>query len=814
MELRHYQAAMVDRVVDLFARGEHRVALISPTGSGKSLVARAVAWRLCVDGWCSHVVIAVPMAHILSSFAGVAGFWISDASFDDVSERLFITAHHGQGTRRWLRAGMDEERDMAVTHAALVQAFDDRDTTGRLLIIDEGHHAAEADTNKISDVRDRWLARGGSVLLMTATPFRNDRAEVLDASWHRVERSLAEHIAPDDGGPYGPPELVCRTFTVDGFRPKTKDALRDGTATGERSQRQFADQLVAQWVTDGRPKTIMIVPAYDSRTWAADLLAALVDAGVAPERVLDGTGTAGEDRRRTRARLDRERDVAEYVSSTVDVAIGCRRFDEGSDWPVCSHVYVVGYPRSVPLTLQRWGRAFRSKASINYHPFPTVASLSFFVPQWTDELREDAGADAIYRYRDDALLLAACLNDHTALHYAVEGKKARRAAFGEHHLDPPEFDPMERAQAIAALAKIRAKHKDIHRAIEAIAAMPTEQACAAFTVLGERVSSPFHQWLVADAMAKAAKAAATDERRGELSHRSLVAEHIVAEFRVALAQVDATVLVLHDPVLSMCAEFTGQTMAQIGEALRSGADKWRSLERFDAEVFAFSGEHGRPPKLADGVEWRRWGHWLHTQGASFRGRIQELGFGFSMDRVAWELRQWFAVHGELPGHSDLGWRENAAWLLRNGSSTSALAKATGLPATVRDSTRTVERFQEELRAFVSEHGRYPTANEPGGWRAWWSWIQSQGMQWSDFTTPSGRSKFARKAPRYTMETIHADVSEYIGSNGRAPRERDSKKWMNINAWLRRNGSSLHKLGMELEQTRSRQASRTAMEATG
>jgi hypothetical protein len=779
--LRPYQTRMATRIHELLAAGERQVAMIAPTGSGKSLIVRAV---IGLGGGFEHVVIAVPMVHVQSSF-------LDDTPIEWGGEQLetCFVAVHGAGALRDLKESFVDLWMPVTTHAALARLDPPDDCSRRLLVLDEGHHSADDSGNRISGFRDRWLAAGGSVLLVTATPFRNDRAEVLDESWARVERTITEHISPDDGGPYGPSNLVARTVVLDGLRPQDKAALSDGRGADTKSQRSFADQVVAQWVADGRPKTIVIVPACDSEGWTLDVLESLYAAGVPSGRVLDATGTTLADKHRTQSRLDAERDVTAFAASGTDVMIGCRRFDEASDWPACSHVYVVGYPRSVPLTLQRWGRTFRSKSGITGHPCPDVASISFFVPQWSEAMTADAGTATVSRYRDDALLLAACLNDYTtALPYAIEGARARKEAGEESQIAMPEFDPASRAEAIACIAKLRAKHESIPDLIDALAALPKAQACAALTILAERVPGKYHRWLVRDALDRATRKAAADGRRGSVADRSLVAEHMVAEFKAALVGVETIDFESFGAMLATCATFTGQTIADIQAALAERYDLTRTTDEFDRAVHAFAQEHGRPPVRSDGREWDAWRSWLYLRGVSFSKRIVELGYGRTMENVRANVQRFASEHGRAPVTSDgQEWMNTHTWLVKRGTRLNTVATELGLDARATPKQRTIELFRQELEDFIKCHERSPKWAEMPGWPAWlttngYNWSDLVGSPWADFT----------------LDGIRDEIKRFAVGSFRHPAKRDGKMWLLADQWLRRNHkTSLHTVGSEV-----------------
>jgi superfamily II DNA or RNA helicase len=109
---------------------------------------------------------------------------------------------------------------------ALVKQASDLSHT--LLVIDEGHHSTDDEqANQLSRLREAWLAAGGAVLLVTATPYRTDGTPVIDDSWFRVQRSIADQCAEG----FAPAQLECR------HRPVTAKAKtrKEAGITGHRA---------------------------------------------------------------------------------------------------------------------------------------------------------------------------------------------------------------------------------------------------------------------------------------------------------------------------------------------------------------------------------------------------------------------------------------------------------------------------------------------------------------------------------------------------------------------------------------------------
>jgi hypothetical protein len=210
------------------------------------------------------------------------------------------------------------------------------------------------------------------------------------------------------------------------------DVVDDGGSADRRDEgpakvaTAYARTMVARWVADGRPKTVMNVPRV---SWVrrADgrpgpLLAELLRVGVPRDRVLDLVGKLAPAAAREAAeRLKSERGVRRFEDSAIDVVLSCARFDEGSDWPLCSHVYNAKIPRSSRLIIQRWGRASRPKGRIAGYPeqWRDAQVLRFFAASLPGEVADAAWAE----HRDMSLMLACYLED-----FAVARRFASAAA--------------------------------------------------------------------------------------------------------------------------------------------------------------------------------------------------------------------------------------------------------------------------------------------------------------------------------------------------------------------------------------------------
>lgn len=408
MGLRQYQEDAVTALTSYARAKWSALCLVAPTGSGKT--AMVMGFILATQDQHSAVVIACPSLQTEANFTGRAWrFRLADGS---VLER----ATDGSPLLCSPRASADKlgvleavvVRDVRApgyifptTHQQLarwgVEALSE-DLTGALLVVDEAHHVAAS--TQIGDIARTWRARGGRVLYVTATPYRGDRQSVVPDDAQTYVWPLSRHVATG----HAPQRFSVRTLAIANARAETVAQLAGVELSEAEDEHGTSYEVVVRsWIADGCPKSVFIVPSQRSQAWTARLLEAIHR--LAPNaRVLNAVGTDPETAQRLTDAMECEQRVRHVRESRVDIVIACRRFDEGTDWPLCSHVYNYGVPGSMTLLMQRWGRTFRNKREIVGHPHPEQAELVMLVAQASQML----AAEFEKKY-DGVMSLIACL---------------------------------------------------------------------------------------------------------------------------------------------------------------------------------------------------------------------------------------------------------------------------------------------------------------------------------------------------------------------------------------------------------------------
>jgi len=197
MEIRdtwEYQWKAVSFLAAALADGHRKLGLSSPTGSGKTLMVATLLLksRALLDG----VVLATPSRPVLGNFHKnwrvrlVAPPLYDRPPFlleSDMND-MFVLLDTQHNKRRLfddiVKPGRVDFQWVALTTMQQLTRWGvgclPSDLKGKLLILDEGHHAGSGDEGaeddpQIGKFAQEWVARGGAVLWVTATPFRSQR---------------------------------------------------------------------------------------------------------------------------------------------------------------------------------------------------------------------------------------------------------------------------------------------------------------------------------------------------------------------------------------------------------------------------------------------------------------------------------------------------------------------------------------------------------------------------------------------------------------------------------------------------------------
>lgn len=328
LPLRRYQQAAIDRLTDRWAAGLVRLAVVLPTGAGKTVVFSHLATRM-------------------HSARGVRTLIIAhrDELIQQAASKVKAVAPH-------LRVGIvkaeqDDHENVDVIVASVqtlaVQRRRDAIRNIGLVIVDEAHHAAAptyVDVLKHFGCFDRTPTAG-----FTATMKREDGG--LATVWQEVvfTRDILEMIRDRYLVDVRGKRIVVDDLALDTVASRGGDFQEGqlGQALDESGAAAVVADAYKEHAAD-RPGVVFTPTVATAHTMAA----ALTDAGI-PTGVVSGE----------MPRHERADALARFSSGDLQVLSNCSVLTEGFDAPWTSCAVIARPTRSVVLYTQMVGRALR-----------------------------------------------------------------------------------------------------------------------------------------------------------------------------------------------------------------------------------------------------------------------------------------------------------------------------------------------------------------------------------------------------------------------------------------------------------------------
>ncbi len=323
IELRPYQIAATDQIRDAYRAGKRSPVLVSPTGSGKTVIFGYVAQNAAAKG-----------------------------------KRVLILAHRRelirQASRKLAESGVphgiispgftpNRELVQVASVQTLARRLNDLPSFD-LIVIDEAHHAVAGQWARIIEAQP-----GAKLLGVTATPERLDgRGLGVSADGCFDEMVLGPRVGDlIDGGFLTPARVYAPAHAPDlsGVRIKGGDFASDqleerinvATITGD---------VLAHWrrLANGLPTIAFCISVQHAENVAATFRMAGI-------RAVCGHGGLSPS--------DRDAAIAGLANGKVQVLTTCDLVSEGLDVPAVGAVILLRPTKSLGLYLQQVGRGLR-----------------------------------------------------------------------------------------------------------------------------------------------------------------------------------------------------------------------------------------------------------------------------------------------------------------------------------------------------------------------------------------------------------------------------------------------------------------------
>lgn len=374
------------------ARAAQFILLKAPPAAGKSRALMFVALDKLENQGVRKAIVAVPETSIGGSFKTTD---LTSYGFHrdwEVNERwnLCLTGEENKASAQKVKtfeAFMDSPDEVIVcTHATFrfafeeivkkrgVEAFDDC-----LIAIDEFHHVAASDDNRLGEILRRLLNRERAhVMAMTGSYFRGDSVPVLrpedEAKFRSITYSYYEQIE-------GYEHLKSLGISYAFYRGRYISAIQDvldtdlktiihiphrGSAEAFGEKHDEVGQIydaIGEHVGQDPDTGFDLVKRPDGRILK---IADLVDDGQGRDGVKSALQKEilGPDGKRD--------DAADRAKVDIIVALGMAK--EGFDWVWCEHALTIGYRNSLTEIVQIVGRATRDAPEKRHAQFTNLVA--------------------------------------------------------------------------------------------------------------------------------------------------------------------------------------------------------------------------------------------------------------------------------------------------------------------------------------------------------------------------------------------------------------------------------------------------------
>lgn len=337
LQLRDYQSEAIEAARHAWAGGKRRVAVVLPTGAGKTVVFSALAAQMRPYG-----VRSVILAHRDELIRQAA------AKVRAVAPHLRVGVY--QGTTRELR-----HRDVVVASIGSLKTPARRAELARegfqLVIVDEAHHAVAntyMETLKALGCFDeRGLEYGAAALGVTATMGRSDRV-ALGEAWQDVvyRRGIVQMIREG--------HLV----NAKGVRVSVEGL---DLARVKRTGGDFQDQALAAAMHDAlAPAAVARAYVEHAKDRSGVLFAPTVAMAYEMADALNAEGITAVGIDGKTSVEERRRILADHARGDVQVVCNCAVLTEGWDAPWCSAAVIARPTSSSGLYVQMAGRVLRT----------------------------------------------------------------------------------------------------------------------------------------------------------------------------------------------------------------------------------------------------------------------------------------------------------------------------------------------------------------------------------------------------------------------------------------------------------------------
>lgn len=335
MKLRYYQAAAIESIYDWFGAGKNAPLIVTPTGSGKSVILAEFVRRACTEFPSTHILVITHIKELVSQdVAAIRRMW-------------------PQGSVGVYSAGLGKRQLKQVTVAGIQSVYNKAAFHGRfdLIIVDEAHLIPHKSDGMYRKLLDACLAANPYTKLigLTATPYRLDSGLL-----HEGDGALFDGISYEANvADLIEQGYLCRLTAKHGA---TVDLDGVKVTGGEYNLGQLGQRMSAMDLVEHHADLIMQRCA-DRNAWlvfcvtvehASQISAALTRRGIACSYV------SGE-----MPNAERDHKIAQFKDGRLRALVNCSILTTGFDHPAIDAVVMLRPTLSPGLYVQMVGRGLR-----------------------------------------------------------------------------------------------------------------------------------------------------------------------------------------------------------------------------------------------------------------------------------------------------------------------------------------------------------------------------------------------------------------------------------------------------------------------
>lgn len=335
MQLRYYQTDAIQSIYDWFAAGKDAPLIVTPTGSGKSVILGGFIGRALRDHPDTHILVVTHVKELVEQ---------------DAKAIRNLCPHASVGI---YSAGLGKKQLKQVTVASIQSIYRTKTFYGRfdLIIVDEAHLIPHGDSGMYRKLLEESVKANQDVKLigLTATPYRLDSGLLHEGDGAMFDGISYEANVADliDQG------FLCRLTSKHGA-----DVDLQGVRTlgGEYNLGQLGERMSAMELVEHHAGLIVSRCAARN-SWlifcvtvkhAAQITSALRDRGVSAEYV---SGDMGDE--------ERDGKIARFKSGEVKALVNCNILTTGFDHPPLDAIVMLRPTLSPGLYVQMVGRGLR-----------------------------------------------------------------------------------------------------------------------------------------------------------------------------------------------------------------------------------------------------------------------------------------------------------------------------------------------------------------------------------------------------------------------------------------------------------------------